>query len=209
MALFHRATLVPSKAELIAEWLPRQPWGPPAGTPVEVVGAFRFDDPEGQVGMETFLVTAGDDLYQVPLTYRNEPLADGDDGFVGQIEHSALGTRWVYDGLHDPRYVMVLTAVAMTGQGQAIGFVEVDGRWAMAPTAIQLEGGGWGDHRMLIDGFEADCLDEPTVTLRSDGLELTVWRRPMACADRPSMGLTAAGPGLDAAVLLAAVTPRS
>ena len=28
MALFHRATVTPTKAELIAEWAPTQPWGP-------------------------------------------------------------------------------------------------------------------------------------------------------------------------------------
>jgi hypothetical protein len=34
MAIFHRATITPSKAELIAEWAPTQPWGPPARDPV-------------------------------------------------------------------------------------------------------------------------------------------------------------------------------
>ena len=28
MALFHAATLTPTKAELIAAWAPTQPWGP-------------------------------------------------------------------------------------------------------------------------------------------------------------------------------------
>ena len=62
MALFHVATLQPSKAELIAEWAPRQSWYPDAAPPPVVIGAFRFDDPEGRVGMEIHIVRAGDKL---------------------------------------------------------------------------------------------------------------------------------------------------
>ena len=102
MAIFHRATVTPKKAELIAAWAPAQPWGPPNDAPVEVIGSYRFDDPDGRVGMETHLVTAGDTLFQVPLTYRDEPLAGAEDAFITEMEHSVLGTRWVYDGLGDP-----------------------------------------------------------------------------------------------------------
>ena len=41
-----------------------QPWGPPADAPIDVIGSYRFDDPDGRVGMETFLVSAGDALLQ-------------------------------------------------------------------------------------------------------------------------------------------------
>ena len=68
MALFHLATITPTKTELIAAWAPTQPWGLAADTPIEVIGSYRFDDPEGRVGMETHLVAAGDILLQVPLT---------------------------------------------------------------------------------------------------------------------------------------------
>ncbi|HVT77538.1 MAG TPA: hypothetical protein VHD87_10945 [Acidimicrobiales bacterium] len=128
MALFHRATISPTKAELMADWMPEQPWGPPAGDAIDVIGSFRFDDPEGRVGMETHLVAAGDALFQVPLTYRDTPLDDS-AALITKMEHSALGTRFVYDGLRDPRYVLLLAAVTMTGQGEALGMVEVEGRW--------------------------------------------------------------------------------
>ena len=58
MALFHRATLTPTKIELIAGWAPARAWGPAPDVAVESVGSFRFDDPEGRVGMETHLVVA-------------------------------------------------------------------------------------------------------------------------------------------------------
>src|SRR4051794_26592179 len=111
MALFHRATITPTKGELIVEWAPTQPWCPAGADPIEVIGSFRFDDPNGRVGMETHLVTAGDALLQIPLTYRDEPLDRSDDGLITEMQHSVLGTRWVYDGLRDPRFVIMLAAV--------------------------------------------------------------------------------------------------
>ena len=38
----------------------------------------------------------------VPLTYRGAPLAGGEADLVGTTEHSALGTRWVYDAWRRP-----------------------------------------------------------------------------------------------------------
>ena len=90
MALFHKATLTPSKAELIAQWLPTQSWSPKTDDPIDVIGAYRFDDPEGGVGMETFLVVSGGTLIHVPLTYRAEPLHGAERFLIGQMEHSAL-----------------------------------------------------------------------------------------------------------------------
>ena len=57
MALFHRATTSPTKAELIADWAPTQAVGPSVADPIDVIGSYRFDDPDGRVGMETHLVT--------------------------------------------------------------------------------------------------------------------------------------------------------
>ena len=154
MALFHRATITPTKSELIADWAPTQPWGPSAADPVEVIGSYRFDDPDGRVGMETHLVTAGGALLQVPLTYRDEPLDGAEDGLITEMQHSVLGTRWVYDGLRDPRFVVMLAAVAMTGQGEALGMAVYDGRWYIAPTNVRIQGGGWTLERVPVDGFE-------------------------------------------------------
>ena len=191
MALFHVAKLTPAKAELIADWVPTQKWGPSAGTPVKPIGAFRFDDPTGQVGMETHLVMAGNTLLQVPLTYRDEPLAGADDALIVEMQHSVLGTRWVYDGLRDSQFVMMLAAVAMTGQGEALGMAEQDGRWHIAPSNIRLHGGGWTQERVPVDGFALEEEDDETRSiLRNDRFELTVFRHP-APASPPAIGLTA------------------
>jgi hypothetical protein len=174
-----------------------------------VIGAFRFDDPDGRVGMETHLVTAGDTVLQIPLTYRDEPLDGAEGALIVEMQHSALGTRWVYDGLRDPRLVVMLAAVTMTGQGEAIGMVVSDGRWYVAPSKIRVEGGGWTQGPVPVDGFEAvDHDDAMSVALRNDRFGLTVHRRPVS-GPRPVIGLTASWAGLPAPVVLAEVTERS
>lgn len=208
MALFHRATITPTKAELIAEWAPTQPWGPPSDVPVEVIGSYRFDDPDGRVGMETHLARAGDSLLQVPLTYRDEPLEGADDALIGEMQHSVLGTRWVYDGLRDPRHVVMLAAVAMTGQGEALGMAVYDGRWYIAPSNVRIHGGGWTDERVPVDGFELRADDAARSVLENDRFELTFFRRPVP-GPRPLIGLAATWDQQPDPVVLAEVRERS
>ena len=204
MALYHRATLTPTKPDLIAAWLPSRPWAPEADGPVEVVGSYRFDDPEGRVGMETHLVRSGGVLFQVPLTYRDAPLDGGDAGFIAEMEHSALGTRWVYDGLHDPVFVVMLAAVSMTGQGEALGMVVDDGRWVVAPSDVRIHGGGWTQERVPVDGFTLAADEAAGSVLRNDRFELTLYRRPVP-GPRPAIGLTATWTGQHDGVVLTEV----
>src|SRR5262245_48641305 len=145
MAIFHRATITPTKAELIEQWMPSQPWGLSDGDAIDVIGSYRFDDPEGRVGMETHLVRAGGLLLQVPLTYRDEPTDGAAGALITEMPHSVLGTRWVYDGFRDPRFVIMLAAVTMTGQGEALGLAVYGGRWYVAPSEVRIQGGGWSE----------------------------------------------------------------
>ena len=207
MAIFHRATLTPTKAEAIATWVPSRPWGPSAAVPVNVIGSYRFDDPEGRVGMETHLVEAGGALLQVPLTYRDEPLDGAEDALITEMQHSVLGTRWVYDGLRDPRFVVMLAAVTMTGQGEALGLAVYDGRWYIAPSNVRITGGGWSLERVPVDGFELLTDDADASVLRNDRFELTLFRRPVP-KPRPAIGLTATWDELDDPVVLAEVQER-
>ena len=117
-AIVHHAELKPSKVELLAEWLPTRSWF--AGTSeLERVAAYRFVDPEGQVGIETVLVRSGDVLYQVALTYRGDALAEAEEFLIGTLEHSVLGTRWVYDATGDPVYVAELIRVIREADNEA------------------------------------------------------------------------------------------
>jgi len=207
MALFHRATITPTKAECIAEWAPTQPWGPAAGDAIEVIGSYRFDDPDGRVGMETHLVVAGEVLFQVPLTYRDAPLAGAEHGLITEMEHSVLGTRWVYDGLRDPRFVVMLAAVAMTGQGEALGMAVYEDRWYIVPSNVRIQGGGWNQHRVAVDGFQLDSDDARASLLHNDRFDLTMFRRPVTGL-RPRIGLTATWDAQLAPVVLAEVKAR-
>ncbi|MEM7273808.1 MAG: hypothetical protein AAF547_12060 [Actinomycetota bacterium] len=208
MGLFHKATITPSKPELLAAWVPTQAWCPSSDASVEVVGAFRFDDPEYLVGMETMLVSADGVLLHVPLTYRNEPLPGAEAALIGEIHHSALGTRVVYDGLGDHRYLTMLAAVTMTGQGEALGMVEVDGRWVVAPTNVRIQGGGWGLDRVAVDGFQiVGDASGTTVTAANDGFELRFHRRPTP-GPRPPIALTATWADQPDGVVLADVASR-
>lgn len=120
MALIHRATLRPTKLELLSGWLPGRPWyTAPAGEPERVAG-YRFDDPADAVGIETMLVRVGDGpIHQVPLTYREAPLAGAEAWLLGTAEHSVLGTRWIYDGVGDPVYAAALARAILGNTGQA------------------------------------------------------------------------------------------
>jgi hypothetical protein len=208
MALFHRATITPTKHELIDRWVPTQPWGPPPDVTTEVIGSYRFDDPEGRVGMEVHLVDAGGLLLHVPVTYRDEPLDGADDALIAEMQHSVLGTRWVYDGLRDQRLVVMLAAVTMTGQGEALGMALYDGRWFIAPTNVRIHGGGWSLERVPVDGFELRADGVTDAVLRNDRFELTVHRRPVP-GPRPPIGLTATWDGQSEPVVLASVRERS
>jgi hypothetical protein len=206
VGVFHRAVIVPTKEELLARWVPTQPWGAPAEV-LEVIGSYRVDDPSGRVGMEAFLVTAGDAVLHVPLTYRDEPLEGAEAALLTEMQHSVLGNRWVYDGLGDPLFLSVLAAVAMTGQGEALGMAVYDGRWHIAPANVRIRGGGWTLERVPVDGFELASAEGPEIVFRNERFELTVFRRP-APGFRPALGLTATWPGQAEPVLLAQVSGR-
>lgn len=129
----HDATIVPTKLELLVGWMPQQRWYATKGAPAPTltrVGGFRFEDPEGEVGIETVLVAARPGpgpgsgpgpgpgpvvVYQVPLTYRAAPLEGAEHALVGTMEHSVLGRRWVYDAPHDPVYVAALVETILKG----------------------------------------------------------------------------------------------
>lgn len=116
MAFIYHTTLTPTKLELLADWLPAQPWYRGKGQPELVkAGGFRLDDPKGEVGIEFMAVTdtSGDQpvTYQVPFSYRGAPIAGADAALIGTTEHGVLGQRWVYDGTRDPVLVAQLFAL--------------------------------------------------------------------------------------------------
>jgi hypothetical protein len=146
MALIHAdATISPTKPELVAAWLPTQPWAEGIGA-LEYVGSYRFDDPDGDVGIEALLFRAGDRVLHLPLTYRGAPLEGAEDFLVGTMSHSTLGDRWVYDAIGDPVAVRAYLAAILTGGHEAVLEVERDGRVVERRTpAVRATGSGDAD----------------------------------------------------------------
>ena len=62
--IYTGTTMAPTKLELLADWLPRQPWyrrHRAAAPALSRAGGFRLDDPAGEVGIEFMLVADGED----------------------------------------------------------------------------------------------------------------------------------------------------
>lgn len=112
------ATLRPGKQELLARWLPTQPWFRGNGADVEIVGKWRFEDPAGEVGLDNMLVRSGEDIYYVPVTWRSAPLT-GHVELIGELHHSELGRRFCYDGATDPVFLAELRRVIVDGDREA------------------------------------------------------------------------------------------
>ena len=176
MALVHRATLVPSKQELVESWLPTRSWAS-GRTVVGKVAEYRFDDPAGEVGVETILWQTDDGaVLQTPLTYRAMPLPDREPHLIGTSEHSVLGRRWVYDGCCDEIWAATLAAAIVTGGVQAQMYFEQDGERVDVPARMQVKGSGNDSEPPTVTSVDS-VTDEGTLTVvRAGDLELTVAR---------------------------------
>lgn len=148
MAILHQAQIKPSKLELLADWLPTQSWfAGEADAEFVNVAAYRFDDPEGEVGVETILVRAGTGpTMHVPLTYRAAPLDGAEGSLICTMEHSVLGKRWVYDGVGDPVYLQTVATAALSGGHQvALEVAMADGSHVVREPNALVSGTGTGD----------------------------------------------------------------
>ncbi|GAA1746854.1 maltokinase N-terminal cap-like domain-containing protein [Aeromicrobium alkaliterrae] len=157
MAIVHTgADMTPTKHELLAAWLPTQPWWPTGAQVPEPEASFRLDDPAGEVGIETFLLRVGGGVVQVPVTYRAAPLPGGE--LIGETEHSVLGHRWVHLATSDPVYVAETTATIREGRGQA-ALQEPDGTSITRTTTATVQGSGAGSGQLHV--AVAIAPDEP------------------------------------------------
>jgi hypothetical protein len=177
MALLHQASLTPTKLEALAAWAPHRPWFVGTGD-LALLGAYRFDDPAGEVGIESFLVRAGDGpVLHVPLTYRGAPLAGAEDALVTEMEHTVLGPRWVYDGCADPAYAAALATTVLTGGREApLELRQADGVVVAREATTFVVGSGVPGTEVpavidVVRREEGEC-----TVLTAGGLELTVCR---------------------------------
>lgn len=85
-----------------------------------ILGSYRFDDPDGEFGVEAFIACCGTGTRQVVLTYRGAPLEGAEEALIATMEHSALGRRWIYDGTVDPVAVACFRRALAGEQHQAV-----------------------------------------------------------------------------------------
>ncbi|MDN5669471.1 MAG: hypothetical protein L0G87_13865 [Renibacterium salmoninarum] len=113
----------PTIPELLQAWLPGRRWFPAKNQPAQAggsdgvrlrrVGGFTLAAPVGLTGevpgLEVHLVAVDSDgrtdVLQIPLSYRSAPLPDAEGFLLGSAEHPELGTRWIYDAVHDPVFI--------------------------------------------------------------------------------------------------------
>jgi Maltokinase N-terminal cap domain len=206
--LYPKAELHPTKLELLQTWLPTRAWYRGPATPeLTRVAGYRFDDPAGEVGIETLLIEVGDGPpHQVPLTYRGAPLDGYDEWLVGTSDHSVLGPRWIYDGCGDPVYASVLAATILTGAGGAEEFEDIDGRQQPREPSMTVRGSGTpeADAPPISAIVRIDDAD-PTLIV-TDSVELAVSRvldRTGLAAESERAVLTGTWSGQVTPVLLA------
>ncbi|MEV8441117.1 hypothetical protein AB0425_27375 [Actinosynnema sp. NPDC051121] len=207
MALIHKATLSPTKLELLAGWLPGRDWHTGPTGEMRRVAGYRFDDPAGAVGIETMLVRVGDGpVHQVPLTYRDAPLDGADEWLIGTSEHSVLGKRWVYDAFGDPVYAAALAHAILTGAGQAEEFVQVEDR--LEPRAPSMGIAVSGNVPVDAPGRVERVVEGDPTLIVAEAVELAVPRRLGVGGGLTGAVLTGTWPGQETPVPLASASPR-
>ena len=199
--MIHGASLSPTKLELLAAWLPTRDWYPGPDKPeLTRVAGGRFDDPDGAVGIEMLIVRVEDGpLLHVPLTYRAAPLPGAERWLVGTTEHSALGTRWVYDAVGDPVYAAVLAETIRTGGREAEEYYEEHGKRVHRKPDLSLRGAG-------VDvpvGDRAEAVDGDPAVIRTRAGELSIARVLADSDEDTANSLTGAWTGRDTPAVLA------
>jgi hypothetical protein len=174
--VYPHATLTPSKRELMDAWLPTQPWFD-GNLDRKPVGSFRFDDPDGQVGLEGFLI-GGEGLptYLLPMTYRAAELEGAEQYLIGTTEHSELGPRWVYDGCGDPAFVGELVRAVLTGGTGTDQEYDLGDGPELRPTNAQVRGSGSSDVEAPVVESVSTHDEGPLTIVDAGPLEVAVAR---------------------------------
>lgn len=207
MAIVYKADLQPTKSELISDWLPRQPWLDTGDQELAPVASFRFDDPAGEVGLETHLVAADTLIAHVPLTYRDTPLTTANPGLLGTMHHSVLGTRWIYDAAWDPLYWTLLSGAILHGRPQADQYVVEGEEVHLMDEAVHLSASGSINAAAPEFDDVSPVTDGISTTVTADRLSVSITRRVGALLQCDA-ALTATWPGQETPVQIATAAPN-
>ena len=124
------------------------------------------------------LLTTDGTLWQVPLTYRAAPLPGARP--AGEMEHSVLGRRYVYDATTDPVFVQQLLDAVHGGRHEADQFVHVDDA---EPRKIDNSAHAWGtgvaDAPVPVVSDVRVSADGTDTVIEAGGTTVVVHHRPV------------------------------
>jgi hypothetical protein len=205
MATHHPATIVPSKIELLQAWVPHQPWAAGVDTSnLTRLGSYRFDDPDGEVGIETHVLgTADGGVLQVPLTYRGAPRASAEHSLITTMTHTTLGDRWVYDACHDPVYATALAAAILGGGREADMFMVTNAGLVQEANTTHVQGSG-SSPLVDVPGLSASVVSHHGTTTRIEA-DITLVLLRVPTVGTAGLALTGTWPGQDTPLLLATI----
>lgn len=173
MALLHPGTtLTPTKLEVLRRWLADAGWFDDDPSTIELPrrSTYRFDDPAGAVGIETLVASWGARLLQLPLTYRDAPLAGAEQHLLTTMEHGVLGLRWCYLGLADPVAVTAFVRAVVAGDESAVLELEVDGQRQVAHADVTARGTGTGRAPDVVELIDLATSGSTSVATTSAGV---------------------------------------
>ncbi|EHB55031.1 hypothetical protein MycrhDRAFT_2225 [Mycolicibacterium rhodesiae JS60] len=209
MAFVHRgATLRPTKPEIVRQWLGGADWfdAEPETDPAAPPLSYRFDDPAGKVGIEALLVPSAGRYIQLPLTYREEPLEGAGDWLVTTMEHSALGRRWIYDGVGDPVLAAAFVNSIVGGTSSATLEFDAGDERHTASTSVHAQGTGSGRIPVPLEVVSVER-SGPTSTVRTTAGVLRIPHLLDPAAQVSPMSLVGDGDALGSNLLLAEFIP--
>ncbi|PTT65069.1 maltokinase N-terminal cap-like domain-containing protein, partial [Arthrobacter sp. HMWF013] len=164
-------TLTAMLVPVLREWLPRQRWFPvkTADFALEQAGSLRLEDVSGQARLEVFLLAVSyrtadggnrTDVVQVPLSYRDFPLAGAERGLVGRRPDA--GMPWIYDAVYDPSFVAAwLELIRSEGSrpGSATGHsTRSDHRLPTANGVVKVLSGEQSNSSVIVDDGESAAI---------------------------------------------------
>lgn len=178
MAIIHRAELRPSKLELLGPWLQNQEWAQHTHGEPQRVATYRFDDPEGEVGIETFILnTSSGHQIHAPITYRGAPLEGAETHLIGTMDHSVLGKRWAYDATGDPAYAQTLATTILSGGTEVEQYIQTDTGRETIPGTAHVTGSGTTPGTVTLPTSLHTTTSNRVTTITTENHTLVVLRR--------------------------------
>ncbi len=173
--LYPGTTLTPTKLEVLRGWLADADWFDDDPSTIELPrrSTYRFDDPAGAVGIETLVASWRERLIQLPLTYRDAPLAGAEQHLLTTMEHGVPGRRWCYLGLADPVAVTAFVRAVLAGEESVPLELEVDGERQVAHADVTARGTGTGPAPDAVELIDLVTSGPTSVAITSAGV-LTV-----------------------------------